>query len=62
MKTTIIISSVSLLVGALLVLTGYFIYTVIRTQQKVEGNSQAISQIINYLNGQIAKTATSTNQ
>ena len=56
MKKTIIISSVSLLAGKALVFIGYFVYTVIRTQGQVEQNSVAIGQIVNFLNGEIAKS------
>jgi len=56
MKKTIMVSGVSLLVGALLVFIGYFVYTVIKTQQQVERNNVAIGQIVNFLNGEIAKS------
>ena len=56
MKQIIIISIVSLLVGALLVLEGYFVYTVIRTQNQVEKNTANLNQIVQFLNSQIEKT------
>ena len=56
MKQIIIISIVSLLVGALLVLEGYFVYTVIRTQNQVAQNTATLNQIVQFLNSQIAKT------
>ena len=56
MKKAILISIISLLAGALLVLEGYFIYTVIRTQNQVEKNTAVINQIVQFLNSQIAKT------
>ena len=56
MKKAILISIISLVTGALLVLTGYFVYTVIKTQQKVEQNTATLSQIVQFLNEQISKS------
>jgi flagellar basal body-associated protein FliL len=56
MQKIVTVSIVSLLVGALLVLTGYFVYTVIKTQQKVEQNTATLSQIVQFLNEQISKS------
>jgi len=55
MKKTIIISAISLVTGIILVLIGYFVFTVIKTQQKVEQSFMAINQIVNFLNSQIKK-------
>jgi flagellar basal body-associated protein FliL len=55
MKKAILISIISLVAGALLVLEGYFVYTVIRTQNQVEKNTATISQIVQFLNSQVAK-------
>ena len=56
MKKAIIISIISLVTGALLVLAGYFVYTVIKMGQKVETQGATIGQIVNFLNGEIAKS------
>jgi uncharacterized membrane protein len=56
MKKTILISIISLLAGVILVLTSYFVYTVIKTQQKVEQNTATLSQIVQFLNEQISKS------
>ena len=55
MQKAIIISIISLVTGALLVLTGYFVYTVIKTQNQVAQNTATLSQIVQFLNGEIAK-------
>jgi len=55
MKKTIIVSSVSLVVGVLLVLGGYFVYTVIKMGQRVEQNTAGIGQIVQFINEQISK-------
>ena len=56
MKKAIIISIISLVAGMILVLGGYFVYTVIRTQTQVVQNTATISQIVQFFNSQIAKT------
>lgn len=49
MKKTILISFVSLVAGIVLVLVGYFVYSVIKTQNQVARNTVAIDQIVSFL-------------
>jgi hypothetical protein len=56
MQKAIIISIISLVTGALLVLTGYFVYTVIKMGQKVEQNTATLVQVVNFLHEQISKS------
>ena len=56
MKKAILISIISLVAGMVLVLGGYFVYTVIKMEQKVETQGAVIGQIVQFLNGEIAKS------
>jgi len=55
MKKIITISIVSLVTGVLIVLTGYFVYSVVKINTQVNTNSQVLSEIVSYLNSQIAQ-------
>ncbi len=53
MKKTIIVSIVSLITGALLVLFGFFVYSVIKTQQTVAYQGAALQEVVDFINKNI---------
>ena len=59
MKKQIIITAViSLIVGILLTVLGYFVYTVIKMQTQVNQNTATLVQIVDFLNKANAQSAT----
>jgi Tfp pilus assembly protein PilE len=59
MKKQIIITAVvSLIVGVLLTVLGYFVYTVIKIQAQVNQNTATLVQIVDFLNKANAQSAT----
>jgi Tfp pilus assembly protein PilE len=59
MKKQIIITAVvSLIVGVLLTVLGYFVYTVIKIQTQVNQNTATLVQIVDFLNKANAQSAT----
>lgn len=55
-KTIIITASISLLLGIVLTVTSYFVYTVIQIKKQTIINTQDISKIVEYLNKVTATT------
>jgi len=56
MKKIIIITSlIALVLGSVLTISGFFVYKVVKLQSQVAQNTTAITQIVNFLNGEIAK-------
>ena len=54
MKKIIIITAViSLSLGIVFTITGYFVYKVVKMQEQLNTNTQGINQIVNYLNSQM---------
>jgi len=54
MKKSIIVTAiVSLIVGALLVVVGYFVYVVVNMRAEVAQNTQVLGQVVNFLNQNI---------
>ena len=59
MKKTIIITAVvSLIVGVILTIVGYFVYVVVRMQTQVNQNTTTLIQIVDFINKANAQTAT----
>jgi hypothetical protein len=56
MKKIIIITSlIALVLGSVLTISGFFVYKVVKLQSQVAQNTTAINQIVQFLNGEIAK-------
>ena len=61
MKKSIIVTAiVSLIVGALLVVVGYFVYVVVNMRAQVTQNTQVLGQVVNFLNQNIQAQQVST--
>ena len=52
-KTVIVTALISLILGAVIALSAYFIYIVVKMQNQVNQNTSTISQIVNFLNSNI---------
>ena len=54
MKKTIIVTAI---VTALVMITAYFVFVVVKMQKQVNSNTAAINQVVNFLNKQIEASA-----
>jgi len=57
-KQIIITAVVSLIVGVILTIVGYFVYVVVRMQTQVNQNTTTLIQIVDFINKANAQTAT----
>jgi len=44
---------ITVIITSVVLVTGYFVYTVIKMQKQLDTNTKSVEQIVNFLNSQI---------